>query len=213
MSDTFPVTVRSRAIVVALVALLACRAADEPDAYGHIEATETVVASQSSGQLVRFAPTEGAPLAAGAPAAVVDTTALVLQLEQIAAQRAASTARIAEAGHHARALDAQAAVAERSFARARRLFAEQAATAQQLDQAEREYRTLVAQRAGAGAQREAAVRDASSTDARVAQIRDLIARSHVVNPAGGTELINLVKFIGVITLRKQGNHSQGASNS
>jgi HlyD family secretion protein len=186
-------TRRSRIGLVVLAALLACRSAEEPDAYGHIEATETVVAAQSSGQLEQFTPAEGSRLAAGAAAAIVDTSALALQLEQIAAQRSASSARISEASHHVSALDAQTVVAQRSFARARRLFAEQAATAQQLDQAEREYRTLVAQRAGAGAQREAAVREASSTDARVAQIRDQIARSHVTNPAAGTVLTTYVR--------------------
>jgi HlyD family secretion protein len=180
-------------IVAALFAMSACRSDAKPDAYGHVEATETVVAAQSSGQLQQFMPAEGAPLAAGAAAAIVDTTALALQLQQISAQRGASSARVNEAAHQIAAIDAQLVVAQRSFARARRLFAEQAATAQQLDQAEREYRTLVAQRAAAGAQREVAIREASSTDARVEQIRDLIARSHVVNPVRGTVLTTYVR--------------------
>jgi HlyD family secretion protein len=193
MPRTVAAATRLGTVLVLMAVPVGCRDADEPDAYGHIEATETVVAARSSGQLERFVPQEGSRLPAGAAAAIVDTTALVLQLEQIAAQRSASAARVAEATHHVRALDAQAAVAQRSFARARRLFAEQAATAQQLDQAEREYRTLVAQRAGAAAQREVAAREASSSDARVSQIRDLIARSHVVNPAGGTVLTTYVR--------------------
>ncbi|MEO8564591.1 MAG: HlyD family efflux transporter periplasmic adaptor subunit [bacterium] len=184
---------RAIAWSIPLAALIACRKAPEPDAYGHLEATETVVAAQSSGQLERFVPTEGSRIGAGSPAAIVDTTALVLQLQQIASQRAASSARVAEAGHQIAAIDAQATVAQRSYARARRLFDQQAATAQQLDQAEREYRTLVAQRAGAGSQRVAAEREASSTDARVAQVRDQIARSHVASPVSGTVLTTYVR--------------------
>ena len=188
-----PGTVVRTAALASLAALLACRKTPEPDAYGHLEATETVVAAQSSGVLERFAPAEGSRILAGPPAAVIDTTALVLQLEQIAAQRSASAARVAEAGHQVDALQAQTAVAERSYARARRLFSQQAGTAQQLDQAEREYRTLVAQRAGARAQREVAQREASSTDARVAQIRDQITKSHVASPVGGTVLTTYVR--------------------
>ncbi|HEV7993538.1 MAG TPA: HlyD family efflux transporter periplasmic adaptor subunit [Gemmatimonadaceae bacterium] len=184
---------RSATCAAALTALIACRKTPEPDAYGHLEAPETVVAAQSSGQLTRFVPAEGARLLAGAPAAVVDTSALMLQLEQIAAQRSASSSRVAEAGHQIAALDAQATVARRSYARARRLFEQQAATAQQLDQAERDFRTLVAQRAGAEAQREVATREASSTDARVAQIRDQIAKSHVASPISGTVLTTYVR--------------------
>jgi HlyD family secretion protein len=184
---------RAGTAAVALLALVACRKSPEPDAYGHLEATETVVAARSSGQLERFVPLEGSRIAAGTMAAVIDTSALVLQLQQIAEQRSASSARVSEAGHQIEALDAQATVAQRSYARTRRLFAEQAATAQQLDQAEREYRTLVAQRAGARAQREAAQREGSSTDARVAQIRDQIAKSQVTSPVAGTVLTTYVR--------------------
>ncbi|MDB4883337.1 MAG: putative transport system, lipoprotein [Gemmatimonadetes bacterium] len=190
-----PFSSSSATLLAAALTLLTigCRSERKPDAYGHVEATETVVSAQSSGQLEQFTLAEGVQLAMGAPAAVVDTTALVLQLQQIAAQRAASGARVAEAAHQIGAIDAQAVVAQRGYARTRRLFAEQAATSQQLDQAEREYRTLVAQRAGAGAQREVAVREASSTDARVAQIRDQIAKSHVTNPVRGTVLTTYVR--------------------
>ena len=178
----------STGALLLFAALAACRGAPAPDAYGHVEATEVVVAAQTSGQLQQFFPIEGTRLAAGATAAIVDTSALMLQLEQVAAQRAVSGARVDEAAQQMRALEAQAAVAQRTYARTRRLFAQQAATAQQLDQAERDYRTLAAQRAAAGSQREGAVREASSTQARVAQIRDQLAKSRVVNPVGGTVL-------------------------
>ncbi len=188
LTPTAPPRLRARASLLMAAALISCRSAPEPDAYGHVEATEVVVAAQSSGQLQQFVPAEGMRLAAGATAAVVDTSALVLQLQQVTAQRAASAARVAETGHQIDALGVQATVAERAYSRTRRLFAAQAATAQQLDQAEREYRTVVAQREGAAAQREAVVRDAGATDARVAQIRDQIAKSRVSNPVSGTVL-------------------------
>ncbi len=178
---------------ISIMALGGCRSSQQPDAYGHIEATEVVVATQTTGQVQAFVPAEGAHLAAGAPAAVIDTSALVLQLRQIAAQRAASASRIDEAARQVGVLETQRTVAQRAYARARRLFAAQAATAQQLDQAEREYRTLVAQIAAAEAQRRAAGDDAASTDARVAQIRDQIARSRVVNPVTGTVLTTYTK--------------------
>ena len=75
----------------------------------------------------------------------------------------------------------------------RRLFAVQAATAQQRDLAERDYRTLVAQVAAAGSARQSAVSEASSGDARVAQVRDQIARSRVTNPLSGTVLTTYAK--------------------
>jgi HlyD family secretion protein len=193
MPIPFNLAVRAAVAAASALALLACDKAQQPDAYGHLEATETIVSAQSTGQLERFTPVEGARIAAGAAAAVVDTSALVLQLRQTAAQRSASSARVTEVAHQIEVFDVQATIAERSLARARRLFAQQAGTAQQLDQAERDYRTLVAQRAGARAQRDVAMRDVSSAEAQVAQIRDQIRKNHVASPVGGTVLTTYVR--------------------
>ncbi len=179
--------------LLVILAATGCRHAREPDAYGHIEAIETVVASQASGQVERFTPVEGERLPRNARAAVVDTSALVLQLEQVAAQRSAGASRVDEAASRITALDAQLALARRTLDRTRRLFAVQAATTQQLDQAERDYRTLAAQRDGAVAQRQSAQRDMSATGARVAQLRDQIARAIVTNPVAGTVLTTYVR--------------------
>jgi HlyD family secretion protein len=177
----------------ALLAALGCSAAPGPDAYGNVEATEVVVASQTAGQLESFVPVEGQQIAAGANVAQVDTTALDLQLQQATSQRATSSSRVDEAGRQVGVLEAQRSVAERTFERTRRLFAQQAATAQQLDQAERDYRTLVAQIEAAHAQVRTASRDVSSNDARSAQIRDQIRKSRVSNPVGGTVLTTYAK--------------------
>jgi HlyD family secretion protein len=173
--------------------LAACGDDGTPDAYGHIEATDVVVASQATGQLTQFRATEGMRLAAGEVAAVIEVTTLDLQLQQIAAQRTASESRVNEVTKQIAVLDAQAAIARRSYERARRLYDVQAATAQQLDQAERDYRTLVAQIDAAAAQRETATREATSADARVAQIRDQIRRGSVTNPIAGTVLATYTK--------------------
>jgi len=182
-----------RFLVTSLVAGVACHAAAKPDAYGNVEATEVVVGAQASGQLQSFVPAEGQQLAAGAPVAVVDTSALVLQLQQIDAQRASTGSRVNEVTKQLGVLDAQRAVSERTYERMKRLVAQQAATAQQLDQAERDYNTLVAQIEATRAQRQTASREVVSSDARVAQIRDQIHKSRVVNPVTGTVLTTYAK--------------------
>src|SRR6185503_92269 len=65
--------------------------------------------------------------------------------------------------------------------------------AQQLDQAERDYRTLLAQIEAAQAQRRTASHDVTSADARVAQIRDQIRKSEIANPITGTVLTAYTK--------------------
>ncbi len=177
----------------ALLVTAACQKASGPDAYGNVEATEVVVGSQTAGQLESFAPIEGQQLDAGAVVAVVDTTALVLQLRQASSESATSGSRVEEATRQLGVLETQRDIAQRTYDRTRRLFTQQAATSQQLDQAERDYRTLLAQIETGHAQVRTASRDVASNDARAAQIRDQIRRSRVANPVGGTVLTTYTK--------------------
>ncbi|HEU4565896.1 MAG TPA: HlyD family efflux transporter periplasmic adaptor subunit [Gemmatimonadaceae bacterium] len=172
----------------ALLAVAACRREPEPDAYGNFEATEVVVSAQTSGQIERFTPAEGVRLGRGDTVALIDTTQLALELRQLVAQRGAAGARGAEVAEQLRALEAQHEIARRVYERTRRLHAGQAATEQQLDQAERDYRTLGAQMDAARAQRRSVGLETASTDARVAQLRDRLAKSRVANPQPGTVL-------------------------
>ena len=172
----------------ALACLAACNRKPEADAYGTFEATEVVVAAQTSGQIQRFVPLEGMRLTRGAVVAVIDTTQLALQRDQLIAQRRAGGARSTEARKQVNVLVVQRDVARRAYERTRRLFAVQAATAQQLDQTERDYKTLLAQIEAARAQTQSVALDVTSTDARVAQIADQIAKASVVNPESGTVL-------------------------
>ena len=176
------------AVVAPVVIVAACHRGAQPDAYGNFEATEVVVSAQTSGQLQQFTPVEGARLERGAVVAVVDTTQLALQRQQSIAQRAAAGSRGMEVAAQLTALEAQRDVAQRTYERTQRLFAEKAATSQQLDQAERDYRTLTAQVTAARAQRTSANMDAASSSARVAQLGDQLSKSAVVNPQAGTVL-------------------------
>ena len=174
--------------VAAATLLTACNGGREPDAYGTFEATEVVVSAQTSGQIERFTPLEGMRLDRGAVVALIDTTQLALEQRQLAAQRAAAGARSTEAGEQLRALQVQYEIARRAWERTQRLHAQQAATSAQLDQTEREYRSLGAQIEAARAQRQSVGLDAAATEARVAQVRDRMARSSVTNPEAGTVL-------------------------
>jgi len=177
-----------RGALIAATTLAACHGEKGPVAYGNVEAIEVVVGSQVAGQLEAFTPKEGNTLSTGDVVAVVDTSALVLQLQQAIAQRTASASRIEEVTRQIGVLEAQRVIAQRAYERIKRLYDQQAATAQQLDQAERDYRTLVAQIEAAGAQRQTATRDVAANDAKTAQARDQLRRTRVVNPVSGTIL-------------------------
>lgn len=171
-----------------VLCVTACKSGREPDAYGNFEATEVQVSTEAAGRIDQFIPVEGMRLSKGAFVALIDTTQLALERQQILAQRNAAGARTTEASRQIGVLLAQRAIAQRSYERTKRLVNERAATAQQLDAAERDYRTIVAQIAAAQAQTQSVRLDAAATDARLEQIRDRIAKSRVANPESGTVL-------------------------
>jgi HlyD family secretion protein len=179
---------RTLAAPLVLAAFVACGGGDEPDAYGNFEATETVVSAEAGGSLLWFTPVEGQQVAPGTLLGVIDTTRLSLDRAQLGAQRTAVRARVSEADRQLGVLAVQREIAGRAYARTRRLFAEQAATAQQLDQAERDYRVLGEQMAAVRAQRSSVTQDVAASDARVAQIAERIGKSRITAPIAGTVL-------------------------
>lgn len=165
-----------------------CASDRSADAFGNFEAQEIVIAAQTNGQVMRFEPAEGERLAAGVAVVAIDTTQLALERAALAARRAAGGALWIEAGQQVEALRLQREIARRAYGRTRRLFVEKAATAQQLDQAERDLVVLGAQLAGARARERGAGDEIAATAAQLAQITDRLARSRVVNPVAGTVL-------------------------
>jgi HlyD family secretion protein len=179
--------------VLGLVLVTGCKRGEQPDAYGNFETTEVVVSAETSGQLQWFTPDDGERLDSGALVGVVDTVQLALQRDQMVAQRGASGSRAAEAGKNIAVLEAQHEIAQRGYDRTQRLHQQQAATAQQLDQAERDFRVLGNQIQAAQAQQAAARHDVASSAAQIAQIEDRIRRSRISNPRAGTVLTKYVE--------------------
>jgi HlyD family secretion protein len=231
---TAPRTTIAPALLL-MAAAAACSKAPQPDAYGNVEATEVVVSSQAAGQLTVFAVDEGQALTAGAVVGTVDAKELTLQRGQLDAQRESNVSRVAEAASQVQSLiaerdaaqaqhdaglaqraglQAQLEIAHRAHERTSRLFAQQAATSQQLDQAERDDRVLeeqiaaqdrqiaaqarqvaarTAQVAAARAQGRTARTQVAAAEAQVAQVSDRIRKADVVNPSAGTVLVTYVK--------------------
>jgi HlyD family secretion protein len=190
--SVFSVALRLCVKPVFFPALLALAAAgcrkEKPDAYGNFEAEEVVVSAELGGRLLRFDPSEGERLAAGAEVALLDTATLALQREEIVAQRGASQARTTEAQAQIGVLQAQLATAEREYERTRRLYRAEAATAQQLSQTGGEVRVLRERIRAAEAQIGTVREEASGTESRLAQVSEQLGKSRVINPVAGTVL-------------------------
>jgi HlyD family secretion protein len=169
------------------LALLGCRK-EEPDAYGNFEAREVVVAAETAGQLLHFAPEGGQRLPSGAPVGLIDTTALALQRQELASRRGASRTRTTEAEAQIKVLQAQLATAQDEYRRTLRLFRSEAATAQQLNRAQGEVRVLRERIEAARAQTGVAREEVGGAEARMEQIEEQIRKSRITNPIAGTVL-------------------------
>ncbi len=225
------------AIAVLLMASLlgGCARKAEPDAYGNVEATEVVVGAEATGRLLTYTVTDGQAVQAGSLVGTIDAVQLNFERDQIAAQQTATRSRAGEVRQQIAALESQRgiAVAQRDAARAQRdalsaqleiakrthqrtqrLFDQQAATAQQLDQAERDERVLTNQVAaqdeqikaqerqiaaqtdlanGARAQEKTVAAQLAGTDAQVSQAGERIRKTEIRNPIDGTVLTSYVK--------------------
>ena len=173
--------------LAALLAIAACRA-DRPDAYGNFESDEVVVSAEASGQLLSFEVEEGRILSAGAPVGAIDTAQLVLQRRELLARRAVASSRTAEVGAQIDVLAAQHDLAAREYERTLRLHQAQASTSQQLDRAERDYRTLGEQIKATRTSRVTAREELGSIDAQVGLVEDRLRKSRVINPLAGLVL-------------------------
>ena len=182
-----------RIVGTAVLAVLAGCGSEGPDAWGSFEAEEVTVSAEVGGPLLQFEAVEGARLPRGAVVGVVDTTQAVLQLVELEAQRAAAQSQTGSASANTGALTAELQLATTELARTERLFAAEAATRQQLDQARGRVAVLREQLDGARAQTTGTRDQTASLDARVAQIRDRIARSRIQNPIAGSVLTSYVR--------------------
>lgn len=167
--------------------------ADKPDAYGNFEAVEVRVSAEVGGTLLTFDAVEGESIGPGAVVGQVDTTELALQRQELEAQRDVARSRSAEGGAQTRVLLAEMATAEEEYQRTRRLYEAEAATAQQLTQAEGAVRVLRERLAAVRAQASAAERETGGAEARIERLGEQIRKSRVVNPIAGTVLTTYVE--------------------
>lgn len=159
-----------------------------PDAYGAFEADEVTVSAEADGRLLRYDVREGKRLAAGEAVGLIDTTQVALELRELRARLGAARSGTDRSESDVRAVRAELETARRELERAERLFADEAATRQQLDAARTRVEVLEARLVGARSGASASTGEAGAIEARIARLEDRLARSRITNPIAGTVL-------------------------
>ena len=122
-------------IALVLMALGACKTGEKKsDAYGNFEAVETIVSSESAGKLLSMSAKEGNLLESGQMIALVDTTELYLKQLQTEAQLGASATKKQNVTAQINVYKEQKKNVGITQQRIAKMFADKAATQQQVDE-------------------------------------------------------------------------------
>jgi HlyD family secretion protein len=121
-------------IALVLLAIGACKNGEKKsDAYGNFEAIETIVSSETAGKLLSMNVRQGDILETGQLIAQIDTTELILKKLQTQAQLAASETKKQNVTAQINVLKEQKKNAQTTQQRILKMYADKAATQQQVD--------------------------------------------------------------------------------
>ena len=172
-----------------VAALFSCNGGDDKsDAYGNFEADETIISSEIAGKLLRFEGEEGRLVKQGDVLAVIDSSTVSLQLQQLQAQvKAVETKRIN--------LRSQIEVSKQQLRnvkitqeRLHKLFAGKAATQQQLDDVDGQVRVLNQQIQSQRTQFVSIDSELAVLEAQMASAKNQLEKSVIRSPVNGTIL-------------------------
>jgi len=161
---------------------------DEPDGWGNFEANETLISSEANGRILSFPVDEGDKLDPGQVIAVVDTTILYLQLDEITASAASITSRI-------RSIDSQNDILEQqidnlniNISRVENMYMDGAASRKDLDDLTGQLAVLEKKILANRSQQESIKSELAVLDARKSQLNEQIRRCRVIAPVQGVIL-------------------------
>ncbi len=168
--------------------LFSCSNGEKADGYGNFEATEITISSEANGKLEYLNVEEGQVIEKGTAVGLVDTLQLYLNKQQLLAQKETVASKSGGVWSQVSVLNQQLQTAKTEQERIQNMFAENAATKRQLDQANSQVDVLKKQIQNVETQNAPIVNEVKSIDAKVAQIEEQIAKSKITNPIKGTVL-------------------------
>ena len=169
----------------------------EYDATGTFEATEVTVAAEQSGRLVKFDVTEGDSLALGKEVGLVDTTQILLKIQQLGAMKAVYQSQKPDMEKQIAATRQQLAKALQDQQRYKELVADGAAPSKTLDDATNQVQVLQkqleAQISSLSTNTNALNKQMAATDVQTSQLQDQLQKCHIVAPLKGIVLEKYVE--------------------
>jgi HlyD family secretion protein len=172
-----------------LLSMLSCNNNDDKaDGYGNFEATEITISAESTGKLIFLNIEEGAILEPKLLIGLVDTTQLFLNKQQLIASRNMVFSKSKNVLSQTQVLQEQLKNSLIERKRIENMFAENAATKQQVDEIDGKVNVLQEQIKSVKTQNAPITNEAKSIDVQIEKIDDQILKSKIINPIKGTVL-------------------------
>ncbi|HBQ61088.1 MAG TPA: HlyD family secretion protein [Balneolaceae bacterium] len=165
-----------------------CENGEKADAYGQFEAREVMISAEVPGILQQFDVKEGQTLRSGEQVGLIDTTQWSLQKNELKSTITAVRTNIQKLDAQADVYREQLVTAQKELNRFQDLKQENAATQQQIDQAEGQVNVLKKQIGSVEVQKRSVYAELETIRSRIAQVQDQLERAIVINPIAGVVL-------------------------
>jgi HlyD family secretion protein len=176
-------------ITLAFLAFGACKNGEKKsDAFGNFEAVETIVSSETAGKLLAMEVKQGDQLEAGSLIAQIDTTEVILKKLQTEAQLAASETKKQNVTAQINVLKEQKKNAQTTQQRIVKMFADKAATQQQMDDINGQLNVLEKQVSATNTQFQLIASEMEVVKRQLDLLNEQLTRCKIKSPIKGTVL-------------------------
>lgn len=165
----------------------------ESDAYGNFETREVTVSAQIQGEIHSLDVEEGSTIEEGRIVGYIDSSSLILNRQQLAAQKKVILANCQNILDQIEIQKEQRKVVLKERNRIVRLVKDEAATEQQLDEMEGKLRVIDKQIKSIKSKYTAARMETGVLDIRISQVEEQIRKTRIRNPVTGTVLEQYVE--------------------
>ncbi len=190
-------------LLLILLLLAACNDNDNgSDAYGNFEAKEIIVSAESQGKLLEFNIEEGQHLKKNQPVGWIDTSTLHIQKEQLKAQKQVVASKLENIKAQIEVQQEQKRNLLTEKNRVEKLYNDQAATKQKLDDVSGKYDVLLKQIEATKTQINSIDKEIKVMDRQIDLVDEKIRKAKITNPVGGTVLEKYVQESEIAAMGK-----------
>ncbi len=162
---------------------------NKADAYGNFEATEVIVSSQASGQILKFTPEEGEVLKLNEVVGLIDTVNLQLNRRLLEQQKVTIASQFNNVNSEIDVLNQQLKNAKINQKRIHNLFKSGAATQKQVDDIDGAIDLILKQISSAKTRLQNIADQIKGIDVQIDQVDEALSKCIITNPQQGTVLV------------------------